>query len=59
MPLKLEGLTAFIAVIEAGTFSEAAKRLSISKSVVSQRIADLEKVLGARLVQRTTRKLDG
>ena len=57
MPLKLEGLTAFIAVIEAGTFSEAAKRLSISKSVVSQRIADLEKVLGARLVQRTTRKL--
>src|SRR6516165_6442459 len=55
--LKLEGLTAFIAVVEAGTFSEAARRLRISKSMVSQRVADLERSLGARLVQRTTRKL--
>jgi len=55
--LKLEGLTAFIAVVEAGTFSEAARRLRVSKSVVSQRVADLERTLGARLVQRTTRKL--
>jgi DNA-binding transcriptional LysR family regulator len=55
--LKLEGLNAFIAVVEAGTFSEAARRLRISKSMVSQRVADLERSLGARLVQRTTRKL--
>ena len=55
--LKLEGLTAFIAVVEAGTFSEAARRLRISKSMVSQRVADLERSIGARLVQRTTRKL--
>ena len=55
--LKLDGLVAFIAVVEAGTFSEAARRLRISKSVVSQRVADLERTLGARLVQRTTRKL--
>lgn len=55
--LKLEGLSAFIAVVEAGTFSEAARRLRVSKSVVSQRVADLERALGARLLQRTTRKL--
>ena len=55
--LKLEGLTAFIAVVEAGTFSEAARRLRLSKSVISQRVADLEAALGARLVQRTTRSL--
>ena len=55
--LKLEGMSAFIAVVEAGTFSEAARRLRLSKSVVSQRVADLERNLGARLIQRTTRKL--
>jgi len=55
--LKLEGLTAFVTVVEAGTFSEAARRLRISKSVVSQRVAELERTLGARLVQRTTRRL--
>ena len=55
--LKLDGLMAFVTVVEAGTFSEAARRLRISKSVVSQRVAELERTLGARLVQRTTRRL--
>lgn len=55
--MKLDGVTAFVAVAEAGSISEAARRLGLSKSVVSDRLAELERGLGARLVQRTTRKL--
>lgn len=55
--MKLDGLLTFIAVADAGSISEAARRLTLSKSVVSARLAELERDLGARLVQRTTRKM--
>lgn len=55
--MKLDGLTAFVVTAEAGSISEAARRLGLAKSVVSERLAELERGLGARLVQRTTRKL--
>lgn len=55
--LKLEGIAAFVAVSESGSISEAARRLRLSKSVVSERLAELEKVLGAKLLHRTTRRL--
>ncbi|BBK31665.1 DNA-binding transcriptional LysR family regulator [Stella humosa] len=55
--MKLDGVAAFVATAEAGSISEAARRLGIAKSVVSERLAELERVLAARLVQRTTRKL--
>ncbi len=55
--MKLEGITAFVTIAERGSISEAARRLGLAKSVVSERLADLERSLGARLVQRTTRKL--
>lgn len=55
--MKLDGIAAFIAAAEAGSISEAARRLRLSKSVVSERLAELERSLGARLLQRTTRKL--
>jgi len=55
--VKLEGVTAFVSVIESGSISLAARRLRLSKSVVSERLSDLERDLGAKLVQRTTRKL--
>jgi DNA-binding transcriptional LysR family regulator len=55
--MKLDGITAFVAVAEAGSFSEAARRLSLSKSVVSERLAELERSVGASLLHRTTRKL--
>jgi DNA-binding transcriptional LysR family regulator len=55
--VKLDGITAFVAVAEAGSISDAARRLRLSKSVVSDRLADLERSLGARLVHRTTRNL--
>ena len=51
----LEDLLNFIEVVENGGFNRAAKRLGISKSIVSRRIARLEKELGARLLSRTTR----
>ncbi|MBK4715615.1 MULTISPECIES: LysR family transcriptional regulator [Tenebrionibacter/Tenebrionicola group] len=47
----------FIAVVETGSFSAAAKKLSITKSAVSKRISQFEDDLGIRLLNRTTRKL--
>jgi DNA-binding transcriptional LysR family regulator len=55
--MKFESLGAFVAVAEAGSVSAAARQLALSKSVVSERLADLERSLGAQFVQRTTRKL--
>jgi DNA-binding transcriptional LysR family regulator len=55
--MRIEGIAAFVAVAEAGSISEAARRLRLSKSVVSERLADIEKSLGATLLHRTTRKL--
>ncbi len=51
----LEDLQSFIEVVESGGFNRAAKRLAISKSIISRRIARLEKDLGVRLLARTTR----
>jgi DNA-binding transcriptional LysR family regulator len=55
--MKLDGIATFVAVAEAGSISEAARRLRLSKSVVSERLAELERSLGASLMHRTTRKL--
>jgi DNA-binding transcriptional LysR family regulator len=55
--LKLDDIASFVAVAEAGSISEAARRLRLSKSVVSERLAEIERSLGALLVHRTTRKL--
>ena len=55
--MKIEGIAAFVAVAEAGSISEAARRLRLSKSVVSERAAELERGLNATLLHRTTRKL--
>ncbi|MGH6882911.1 LysR family transcriptional regulator [Hypericibacter sp.] len=55
--MKLDGIATFVAVAEAGSISEAARRLRLSKSVVSERLAELERGLGTSLLHRTTRKL--
>ncbi|MBX5191754.1 LysR family transcriptional regulator [Rhizobium sp. NZLR3b] len=55
--IKIEGIAAFVSVTEAGSVSEAARRLRLSKSVISERLAELEKSLGGTLLHRTTRKL--
>jgi DNA-binding transcriptional LysR family regulator len=53
----LNDLFYFAKVVEAGGFSAAGRLLGIPKSRLSRRIADLEERLNARLLQRTTRKL--
>jgi DNA-binding transcriptional LysR family regulator len=50
-------LTAFVRVVEAGSFAAAAERLDRSVSAVSRSVAELEAHLGARLLNRTTRRL--
>jgi DNA-binding transcriptional LysR family regulator len=50
-------VSVFVKVVEAGSFSAAARRLGMPKTTVSARVAGLEKRLGVRLIQRTTRKL--
>lgn len=55
--MKLDGMASFVAVAEAGSISEAARLLRLSKSVVSDRLAELERSLGTTLLHRTTRRL--
>jgi DNA-binding transcriptional LysR family regulator len=55
MRYRLENIIALIEVVEAGSFSAAARRLNVAKSVVSKRIADLEDALQVRLLNRSTR----
>lgn len=47
----------FARVVETGSFSAAGRDLGVAPSSVSRSVADLEAALGARLFQRTTRKL--
>lgn len=47
----------FARVVEAGGFTEAARRCGVSKSAVSKQISSLEQRLGARLLNRTTRRV--
>src|SRR5580658_901050 len=53
----LNSLVVFAKVVEAGSFSEAARRLKMPISTVSRRIAELEDELGVRLLERSTRSL--
>jgi DNA-binding transcriptional LysR family regulator len=53
----LNSLMIFAKVVEANSFSEAARRLRMPISTVSRRIADLEDQLGVRLLDRSTRNL--
>jgi DNA-binding transcriptional LysR family regulator len=57
MSLEANDLAVFARVVDEGSFSRAAERLSLPKSTVSRRVAALEAELGERLLLRTTRKL--
>jgi DNA-binding transcriptional LysR family regulator len=51
----LDDLAFFVAVVDAGGFSAAARALGARKAQVSRRVAELEQSLGSRLLERTTR----
>ena len=54
---RLAEMEAFLAVVDHGGFTDAAKRIGISKSAVSKHVSSLEARLGARLLNRTTRRV--
>ncbi|MEM1129622.1 MAG: LysR family transcriptional regulator [Pseudomonadota bacterium] len=51
-------MEAFTTVVDEGGFTGAARKLGISKSAVSKHVASLEARLGARLLNRTTRRVN-
>lgn len=54
---RLHSMRVFSRVIEEGSFAGAARQLNLSAAVVTRLVADLEEHLGARLINRTTRRL--
>ena len=57
MASLLPGMAVFVRVVEAGTFSAAARQLGTTASAVSRQVARLEQKLSLRLLERTTRQL--
>lgn len=53
----LSDISVFVAVVDAGSFTAAADKLALSKSQISKCVSRLESNLGARLLNRTTRRL--
>jgi DNA-binding transcriptional LysR family regulator len=57
MDLELRHLRCLIAIVDAGTFTDAAIELGMSQAAVSRNLQALEQVLGVRLLHRTSRSL--
>lgn len=55
--MDLNEILVFTRVVQSGSFTAAARALDMPKSTVSRKVSDLEDRVGARLLQRTTRKL--
>ena len=54
---ELAGIRMFVRVVEGGSFVSAARRLGVSKSVITKRVKELEDRLKAQLLVRSTRRL--
>ena len=54
---RLESMSVFVAVVEAGSLSAAARQLGMPLATVSRKVAELEAHLKSRLLHRTTRQL--
>ena len=57
MGLELRHLRCLVAIVDAGTFTDAAIELGISQAAVSRNLIALEQVLGVRLLHRTSRTI--
>jgi len=57
MDLELRHLRCLVAIMDAGTFTDAATELGISQAAVSRNLMALEQVLGVRLLHRTSRNV--
>ncbi|MEO3930403.1 LysR family transcriptional regulator [Micromonosporaceae bacterium B7E4] len=57
MDVQVRQLRALVAVVDTGTFTDAAAALGVSQAAVSRSITGLETALGTRLLQRTTRSV--
>jgi len=54
---KLEAMNAFVKVVALGSYAEAGRALGLTRSAVSKAVMELEELLGARLLDRTTRRV--
>jgi DNA-binding transcriptional LysR family regulator len=54
---RIDGMRIYVRVAELGSFTQAADSLGLSKASISSAVRELETSLGARLLQRTTRKV--
>ena len=56
-PMDLHALTLLVDILDAGSLSEAARRLKTSRANVSYHLTQLERGLGQQLVRRSTRRI--
>jgi DNA-binding transcriptional LysR family regulator len=54
---KLDAMNAFAKVVAHGSYAEAGRALGLTRSAVSKAVMELEQLLGARLLDRTTRRV--
>lgn len=55
---RLDAMRTFVAIVDAGSFSAAAKQLGVSVPAISRRLSGFEERLGTPLLERTTRSLE-
>ncbi|MGV3634779.1 MAG: LysR family transcriptional regulator [Pseudorhodoplanes sp.] len=54
---KLQAMRAYARIVTSGSYAEAARQLGLTRSAVSKAVSELERHLGARLLDRTTRRV--
>ena len=55
--MDLQAIQIFVLIVQEHSFVSAARKINIPKQTISRKISRLEKTLGVRLIERSTRKL--